>query len=161
MHYRPSLLLSAAVVSLLLLSAAAISCCCFLPLLFFAAASSCCYPRCRCPSPLVPSLPLFSSLLVPSLLRAATRFSGTAFGLRPALAKSRRSGQPTHIRSEGARFLNRLDCRTALAKSRRNGQPTHIRSEGARSPEISLVPPGACEVPDAPLQASGACNCYV
>ena len=31
-------------------------------------------------------------LLFPSLLRAATRFSGTAFGLRPALAKSRRNG---------------------------------------------------------------------
>ena len=90
---------------------------------------------------------LFPSLLVPSLLRAATRFSGTAFGLRPALAKSRRNGKPTRRRSEGARFLNRLECRPALAKSRRSGQPTRIRSEGARIPEISLVPPGACEVP--------------
>ena len=40
-------------------------------------------------------------LLFPSLLRAATRFSGTAFGLRPALAKSRRNGKPTRRRSEG------------------------------------------------------------
>ena len=104
MHYRPSLQLSAAVVSC-----------------------------CRCFLLLVPSL-LVPSLLVPSLLRAATRFSGTAFGLRPALAKSRRSGQPTHRRSEGTRFLNRLEGRPALAKYRRNGQPTHRRSEGHGEP---------------------------
>ena len=91
--------------------------CCFL-LLFLAAVVSCCWHA-----------GFVGQLLFPSLLRAATRFSGTAFGLRPALAKSRRSGQPTHRRSEGTHFLNRLECRPALA------------------------------LPDATLQASGACSC--
>ena len=123
MHYRPSLLL------LPLLFLAAAFCCCFLPLLFFAAASCCCYPRCCCFPRCCWHAGFVGQLLFPSLLRAATRFSGTAFGLRPALAKSRRSGQPTHRRSEGSRFLNRLECRPALA------------------------------LPDATLQASGACSC--
>ena len=100
-----------------------------------------------CDALLFPSL-----LLVPSLLRAATRFSGTAFGLRPALAKSCRSGHaglvgqllfPSLLRrpvSLGplSGFARRLQSPVET------GTPTRRRSEGTRFSETSLVPSGAC-----------------
>ena len=46
--------------------------------------------RCTAVS-LAAAVPLISAA-VPLISAAAARFSGTAFGLRPALAKSRRSG---------------------------------------------------------------------
>ncbi|MDD7010667.1 MAG: hypothetical protein SPH70_07675 [Candidatus Cryptobacteroides sp.] len=60
-------------------------------------AMHCCFPRC-CGSPhCCGTLGLWGTAVsltaIVSLAAAvATRFSGTAFGLRPALAKSRRSG---------------------------------------------------------------------
>ena len=55
--------------------------------------------RCTAVS-LAAAAPLISAAAVP-LIAAAARFSGTAFGLRPALAKSRRSGHAGTLTQRG------------------------------------------------------------
>ena len=110
MHYRPSLLLSAAVVSLLLLSSAAASCLCCSSLLLPAAVTlvaavfldaagtpalwgSCSSPHCCVRQPV-------------SL--------GPLSGFARRLQSPVETGTPARRRSEGARFLNRLDAARRL-----------------------------------------------
>ena len=96
---------------------------------------------------------------------AATRFSGTAFGLRLALAKSRRSG---HAGLVGQLLFPSLLLRRPVSLgplsgfARRlqspveTGTPTRRRSERARFSETSLVLSGACN-PGCPSSGTPEC----
>ena len=98
---------------------------------------------------------------------AATRFSGTAFGLRPALAKSRRNG---HAGLMGQMLFPSLPLFPSLLLRRpvslgplsgfarrlqspvEAGTPAHRRSEGTLFlTRLDCCP--ALAMPDAPLQA--------
>ena len=96
---------------------------------------------------------------------AAPRFSGTAFGLRPALAKSRRSGHaglvgqllfPSLLRRRPVSLGPLSGFARRLQSPVETGTPTRRRSEGARFSETSLVPSGPCN-PGCPSSGTPGC----
>ena len=88
---------------------------------------------------------------------AATRFSGTAFGLRPALAKSRRSGHagllfPSLLRRRPVSLGPLSGFAWRLQSPVETGTPARRRSEGTLFlNRLDCCP--ALAMPDAPLQA--------